>query len=121
MDNNESEETEVRNDTMSKNEKRTKKNVAIICLAFVCVFTSSNAVNNLQSSINVDGEVGLYSLAFLTAGSMFASLLLTTPLIFIFGYKWTIVAGQVGMLAYIAANMYPIGALLYPSKYTNEI
>jgi hypothetical protein len=116
MDNNESEETEVRNDTMGENEKRTKKNVAIICLAFVCVFTSSNAVNNLQSSINVDGEVGLYSLAFLTAGSMFASLLLTTPLIFIFGYKWTIVAGQIGMLTYIAANMYPIAALLYPSN-----
>lgn len=113
-------EVEVRNVPMGKSKKHEKKNLAIICLAFVCVFTSSNAVNNLQSSIHVDGDVGLYSLAFLTAGSMFASLLLTTPLIYIFGYKWTIVAGQVAILAYIAANLYPIAALLYPSECTNE-
>jgi hypothetical protein len=114
---NKSEEVKAHNNGTGKNEKRKKKNVAIICLAFVCVFTSSNAVNNLQSSINVDGEVGIYSLAFLAAGSMFASVLLTTPLIFIFGYKWTIMTGQIAILVYIAANMYPIAALLYPSKY----
>lgn len=110
-----SDEIEIWNANTSENKKAKKKNLAIICLAFVCVFTSSSAVINLQSSINVDHHVGLYSLALLTAGSMFASLFLTTPLIFIFGYKWIIVAGQIGIIAYIAANMYPIAALLYPS------
>jgi hypothetical protein len=103
-----------------RNEKRKKKNLAIICLIFICVFTSSNAVNNLQSSINVEGDAGLYSLAFLAAGSIIACLLFTTPLIFIFGYKWTIVAGQVAILAYVAANMYPIAELLYPGKCINK-
>jgi uncharacterized BrkB/YihY/UPF0761 family membrane protein len=79
---------------MDTNVKQKKKNLAIICLLFVCVFTSSNAVNNLQSSINVVDDVGIYSLAFLAAGSMLASLFLTIPVIFIFGYKWTIAAGQ---------------------------
>ena len=72
-------------------------------------------VNNLQSSINFSHHVGLYVLALLAAGSIFASLFLTTPLISIFGYKWTMLTGQVAILAYVAANMYPVTALLYPS------
>jgi hypothetical protein len=115
-----SEEIEPQNNKKHTSRKGKKKNFLIISLAFVCVFTSSNAVNNLQSSINVVGDVGLYSLTFLTAGSMFASLLLTTPLIYIFGYKWTIMAGQIAMLAYIAANLYPIAALIYPGRYTDK-
>ena len=115
-----SEQTEAKNDKSNKNKTGTKKNLTIICLIFLGVFTSTNAVNNLQSSIHVDSDIGLYSLSFLTAGSMFASLVLSTPLMFLFGYKWNIVAGQVAMLAYIAANMYPVAALLYPSNCIDE-
>ncbi|CAF1364504.1 unnamed protein product [Adineta steineri] len=91
-----------------------KRNLSMICLAFLCIYTSFNAVNNLQSSINTDKNVGLYSLTILSAGSILSCFVFTIPLIYILGYKWTIVAGQIGILIYIAANMYPKAVLLYP-------
>lgn len=49
---NKSEEIEIKNnDNMKKNGNGKKKNVGIMCIAFVCVFTASNAVNNLQSIV----------------------------------------------------------------------
>ncbi|CAF1422833.1 unnamed protein product [Adineta steineri] len=98
----------------NKNRGGKKRNLSMICLTFLCAYTSFNAVANLQSSINIDKNVGLYSLAILSGGSILSSILFTTPLIYILGYKWTIVAGQIGILIYIAANMYPKAILLYP-------
>ncbi|CAF1235505.1 unnamed protein product, partial [Adineta steineri] len=101
-------------DKSNKNRGGKKRNLSMICLTFLCAYTSFNAVANLQSSINIDKNVGLYSLAILSGGSILSSILFTTPLIYILGYKWTIVAGQIGILIYIAANMYPKAILLYP-------
>lgn len=94
-----------------------KKNLLIISFAFVGVFTAYNGVTNLQSSLNVDEDVGLNSLALFASGGMFASLFLITPILFLFGLKWSIVAGQVALLAFVAGNIYPHPPLLYPSKY----
>ena len=93
-----------------------KKNLLILSLAFVGVFTAYNGVTNLQSSLNVEEDVGLNSLALFAGGGMFASLFLSTPIMFIFGYKWSIVAGQIALLAFVAGNIYPHPPLLYPSK-----
>ncbi|CAF4093188.1 unnamed protein product [Adineta steineri] len=103
-------------DKSNKNRGGKKRNLSMICLTFLCAYTSFNAVANLQSSINIDKNVGLYSLAILSGGSILSSILFTTPLIYILGYKWTIVAGQIGILIYIAANMYPKAILLYPAQ-----
>lgn len=113
---NSSDESEANNETKDQHHKGKKKNLAVISLAFLGVFTSYNAVSNLQSSLNADEDVGLNSLALFASGGIFASLFLSTPIIFIFGYKWSIVAGQVALLAFAAANIYPHGVLLYPSK-----
>lgn len=104
--------------TTKKDTQRGKRrNFAMICLAFTCVYTALNAISNLQSSINTDQDIGLRSLAISSSGAIVACLLLTTPLVYIFGYKWSIVLGQVGIIAYVAANMYPKAVLMYPSKY----
>ncbi|CAF1431117.1 unnamed protein product [Rotaria sordida] len=75
-----------------------------------------NAVTNLQSSIHLDNKVGYYSLAIISGCTAFSCLFFTNPLIFLCGYKWTIVLAQVGFLFYIAANIYPKVWLMYPAS-----
>ncbi|CAF1344856.1 unnamed protein product [Adineta ricciae] len=93
--------------------KGTKRNFVMICLAYVCSYTSLNAVISLQSSINTDANVGLYSLAILYGSSLITSLFFTTPIGYIFGYKWSIVGGQLGAMVYVASNMYPQQWLMF--------
>lgn len=97
-----------------------KRNFIMICLAYVCAYTSLNAVISLQSSVNAEANVGLYSLAVLYGSSLVTSLFLTTPLGHIFGYKWSIVAGQLGAMVYVASNVYPKQWLMFSSKYSKH-
>ncbi len=92
------------------------RNLAMISLAFVGAYTSLTAVSNLQASINAEHNVGLWSLVCMTAGAVISCLFFSTPFVHIFGYKWSIVSGQFGILAYVAVNMYPKMALMFPGK-----
>ncbi|CAF1332814.1 unnamed protein product, partial [Adineta steineri] len=58
------EQEEQNKNTNNEDEKKgAKRNFIMICLAYVCSYTSLNAVISLQSSINTDANIGLYSLA----------------------------------------------------------
>lgn len=96
--------------------KRTKRKFILICLAYVSSYTSLNAVISLQSSINAEANVGLHSLAILFGSSLITSLFFTTPIGYIFGYKWSIVTGQLGAMVYVASNMYPTRWLMFSSR-----
>ncbi|CAF1115048.1 unnamed protein product [Adineta steineri] len=101
-------------DTNNKNKKGgTKRNFIMICFAYTCATTSLNAVVNLQSSLNTDKDVGLNSVAITYGASLVTCLLFTTPLGYIFGYKWSIIGGQFGIMVYVASNMYPKQWLMY--------
>ncbi|UJR16582.1 hypothetical protein I4U23_003482 [Adineta vaga] len=95
---------------------RHKTNFAILCITFVLVYTSFNAVTNLQSSIHSHKNVGYYSLAIISGCTVFSCLFITNPLIFLCGYKWTIVLAQFAFLLYIAANVYPKIWIIYPAS-----
>ncbi|CAF0915311.1 unnamed protein product [Adineta steineri] len=105
----------VQHKSANKKDKRggTKRNFGMICFAYICAFTSLQAVSSLQSSINTDKDVGLNSVAIAGAASLVTCLLFTTPLGYIFGYKWAIVGGQFGIMVYVASNMYPKQWLMY--------
>ncbi|CAF0718316.1 unnamed protein product [Adineta steineri] len=45
--------------------------------------------------------------------SLITSLFFTTPIGYIFGYKWSIVSGQFGAMIYVASNMYPKQWLMF--------
>ncbi|CAF1485572.1 unnamed protein product [Adineta steineri] len=101
-------------DTNNKNKKGgTKRNFIMICFAYTCVTTSLNAVVNLQSSLNTDKDVGLNSVAIMHGASVLTCIFLTTSIGHIFGYKWSIIGGQFGILLYVASNMYPKQWLMY--------
>ncbi|CAF1286885.1 unnamed protein product [Adineta steineri] len=103
------------NDCEPSNVRR-KTNFTILCITFILVYTSFNAVTNLQSSIHEDTSVGYYSLAILSGCTVLSCLFFTNPLIFLCGYKWTIVLAQFGFLIYTAANIYPKVWLIYPAS-----
>ncbi|CAF1471946.1 unnamed protein product [Adineta steineri] len=113
-------DNEKKGDKLNKKHGGKKRNLAMICLAFLCALTSFNAVNNLQSSMDVDKNVRLHSLAILSGSSILSCFVFTIPLIYILGYKWTIIAGQIGILIYIAANIYSKTILLYLGKYISN-
>ncbi|CAF0768384.1 unnamed protein product [Adineta ricciae] len=92
------------------------KNLFVICLAWVLLFTAFQGISNLQSSLNVEGDVGMNSMAIIYAFLIFSSALLPHPMMSIFGMKWTIVICQFGYLAFIAANLHAVPALMYPAS-----
>ncbi|CAF0790237.1 unnamed protein product [Adineta steineri] len=106
----------INNKTTDSSTVRRKTNFSILCLTFILVYTSYNAITNLQSSIHTDKTVGYYSLAIISGCSVLSCLFFTNLLIFVAGYKWTIVLAQVGFLLYIAANMYPKVWIIYPAS-----
>ncbi|CAF4213902.1 unnamed protein product [Adineta steineri] len=98
----------------NKNKKGgTKRNFIMICFAYTCATTSLNAVVNLQSSLNTDKDVGLNSVAIMHGASVLTCIFLTTSIGHIFGYKWSIVGGQFGVMVYVASNMYSKQWLMY--------
>ncbi|CAF1117677.1 unnamed protein product [Adineta steineri] len=92
------------------------KNLFVICIAWTLQFTAFNGISNLQSSLNAKGNVGMNSMAIIYAFLIFSSALLPNLMMSIFGMKWTIVIGQFGYLAFIAANLKPVPALMYPAS-----
>ena len=111
------------------------KNLFILSLSFVVLFTAYNGIATLQSSLNIKNNVGVHSLlityAFLIVSNIknepeerlsvsveqFSSIFLISVVISIFGIKWCIVLTSVGYIFYIAANIYPIPPLMYISKH----
>ncbi|UJR26005.1 hypothetical protein I4U23_007351 [Adineta vaga] len=109
---------EIDKDNGSSPPKKWKiwKNLFVICLAWILLFTAFQGIANLQSSLNVEGDVGMNSMAIIYAFLIFSSALLPHPMMSVFGMKWTIVICQFGYLAFIAANLYAVPALMYPAS-----
>ncbi len=110
------------------------KNLLLLSIAFVLMFTAYNGMVTLQSSLNVKNNVGVNSLiityAFLIVSSLnrkknpeqifyflqFSSIALTGVCMDLFGLKWTIILAEIGYIFYIAANIKPLPILMYISK-----
>ncbi|CAF3155246.1 unnamed protein product [Rotaria sp. Silwood2] len=93
------------------------KNLVLLSLAFVLLFTAYNGMVLLQSSLNVKNNVGVNSLIITYAFLIFSSIALTGVCMDLFGLKWTIILGEIGYIFYIAANIKPLPVLMYISKY----
>ncbi|KAL7672282.1 hypothetical protein ACOME3_007172 [Neoechinorhynchus agilis] len=70
---------------------------------------------NLQSSLNLEANVGTNSLAIVYAFLVVSAALLPDPMIKTLGLKWTIAICQVTYFLYVLANIHPIGGLMYPA------
>ncbi|XP_078736011.1 protein unc-93 homolog A [Lampetra fluviatilis] len=95
---------------------RDTRDVVVISVGFLFLFTAFNALQNLQSSLNSEGSLGATSLSIVYI-SLVASCLFTPPaLIHRLGCKRTMVLSMGCYLPYFAANFYPTWATMVPAS-----
>jgi hypothetical protein len=74
---------------------RTYKNLLVISVAFLLQFTAFNGMQNLQSSLNTEANIGVNSSSIIYVFLIISSIFLPHPLMSIFGLKWTLVISQI--------------------------
>ena len=83
------------------------KNVVVVSFAFLLLFTSFQSLQNLQSSLNKDGNLGLISLIIIYTSLIVSCMFIPPALIGRIGCKWTLAVSMACYAAFIAANYYP--------------
>ena len=86
---------------------RIMKNVLVVSLAFLLLFTSFQSLQNLQSSLNKDANLGLISLIIIYASLILSCMFVPPAMIGRLGCKWTLVISMACYSAFTAANYYP--------------
>ncbi|CAL1539819.1 unnamed protein product [Lymnaea stagnalis] len=92
-----------------------KKTCFAISLAYTLVYTAFEAIQNLQSSINSGGNLGVTSLA-ISYGVVLISAPLSPYLIRVFGIKNYLLAAWVAVALYCSCNFYPALATFIPAS-----
>ena len=91
---------QIPDQTNSTIERSTYKNLIVISIGFLFLFTAFTALQNLQSSIHTDAKLGLASLsviyAFFTVSCMFVPPILISRL----GAKYTVIVSMSGYVLY---------------------
>lgn len=93
--------------------KHNMRNLIVISLGFTIMYIATGSLRNLQSSINHEAGLGLYSLGASYASFMIGSLF--TPFILKqFRPKKCMIVAIIPQTLYIASNMYPKFYILIP-------
>lgn len=92
-----------------------KKNLVIICIAFIFIFSAFRAIQNLQSSLNSKGSLGTIAMA-CVHGGMVLTCLFTPIVINVLTAKWSIALGVALHLLWIITNFFPHFATLIPTS-----
>jgi hypothetical protein len=74
---------------------RTYKNLLALSIAFLLQFTAFNGIQNLQSSLNTEANIGVNSSSIIYVFLIISSILLPHSLMSLLGLKWTLVISQV--------------------------
>lgn len=92
------------------------KNVAVVSVAFMCLFSSFQALQNLQSSLNKEDGLGTGGLAIIYGALLISCLVLPVYFIAHLGCKWTISLATICYIVYMAANFHAVWGLLAPAS-----
>ncbi|XP_076933379.1 UNC93-like protein 3 [Bidens hawaiensis] len=91
------------------------RDIHILSWAFLLIFLAYGAAQNLQSTLNTDGDLGTISLGILytsfTVSSLFASTVVRK-----LGSKYALLLGTTGYWLYIAANLKPSWYTMVPAS-----
>lgn len=96
--------------------RRTYKNLIVISLGFLFLFTAFQALQNLQSSIHDDENLGLVSLCVIYAALVTSCMFVPPLLINKLGCKYTVMLSMSGYVLYTAAMFYPRYWTLVPAS-----
>ncbi|XP_060577662.1 protein unc-93 homolog A-like [Ruditapes philippinarum] len=97
-------------------EKRILKNLVVVSIAFLLLFTAFQSLQNLQSSLNKEEGLGTISLSVIYAVGIIAGIFLPPLAINILGCKWTMAASIICYTVFIAANLYAVWATMIPAS-----
>ncbi|XP_020492728.1 protein unc-93 homolog A [Labrus bergylta] len=95
---------------------RNFKNVLVVSLGFLSLFTAYGGLQGLQSSLNAEQGMGVASLSVVYASIIISSMFLPPILIKNLGCKWTIVAGMACYVSYSFGNLFPGWYTLIPTS-----
>ena len=98
-----------------KSKRWAYKNVYGLSLAYVVLFTAFSGLQNLQSSINSAGGLGLATLSLLYA-TFLAAGFITPGFLKLFGTKYSLLFGFICHLIYTLTNYYPSWYTLVPAS-----
>ncbi|XP_033118914.1 protein unc-93 homolog A-like [Anneissia japonica] len=92
------------------------KNLLVLSSAFFFVFTAYMSIQNLQSSLNTDKDLGVISLTIVYGSVVFSCVFIAPIIIRKLGTKWTIAGSIVFYTVYTACNYHPSYGTLIPSS-----
>ncbi|KAE8286552.1 Protein unc-93-like protein A [Larimichthys crocea] len=95
---------------------RNFKNVLVVSIGFLSLFTAYGGLQSLQSSLNAEEGMGVASLSVIYASIIISSMFLPPIMIKNLGCKWTIVAGMACYVSYSFGNLYPGWYTLMPTS-----
>ncbi|XP_037541576.1 protein unc-93 homolog A [Nematolebias whitei] len=95
---------------------RNFKNVLVVSVGFLSLFTAYGGLQSLQSSLNAEQGMGVASLSVIYASIIISSMFLPPIMIKNLGCKWTIVAGMACYVSYSFGNLYPGWYTLIPTS-----
>ncbi|RUS86004.1 hypothetical protein EGW08_006216, partial [Elysia chlorotica] len=91
------------------------KNLIVLCLGFIFVYSSFRAIQNLQSSVNGGQDLGVITMTVVHISMVFSSLL--APIIInVFTAKWAMCGGVMCFLAWFSAHVHPTFWTLVPTS-----
>ncbi|KAL2533743.1 UNC93-like protein 3 [Abeliophyllum distichum] len=92
-----------------------KRDVHILCWAFLLIFLAYGAAQNLESTINTEGDLGTISLGILYSSFTFFSVL-ASLVVRKLGSKNALILGTTGYWLFIAANLKPTWYTMVPAS-----
>eukprot|EP00731_Ephydatia_muelleri_P023228 Em0015g811a len=96
--------------------RRAYRNVYGLGLSLFFLFSAFQSVQNLQSSVNARGGLGVISLSLLYAAFVLSGIV-TTSIVKVLGTKYAVMGGMTCHLVYIVCNYYPTWYSLIPASF----
>ncbi|XP_076111925.1 protein unc-93 homolog A-like [Mytilus galloprovincialis] len=95
---------------------RILKNVFVVSIGFMFLFTSFQSLSNLQSTLNKDEGLGTGGLAVVYGALVVSCMLLPSFVIAHLGCKWTVTLSMLCYIAYMALNFHAIWGTIIPAS-----
>ena len=99
-----------------KTKRSIYKNLAVVCICFMLLFSALLSLISLQSSINVAEGLGTIGMTFVFIAKVVSSLFLPPMVLSKLGMKWTMCFSLFGFIAYAAASFHATWITIIPTS-----
>ena len=92
------------------------KNLAVVSISFLLLFTAFLSLQSLQSSLNIEEGLGPIGLTAAYSALIVSSLFLPPLFLSKLGMKWTMILSVFAYLGYLAASFHAVWATVMPTS-----